>query len=63
MDKKESYPFGHLVSVSVSMMVIQNEDRTDDTAGDHKHDAIEICPCNIDRQRSLSPNEIFYLSF
>lgn len=30
------------MGVGVPVMVIQNEDRTDHTAGYHKHDAIEV---------------------
>ena len=37
-----SHPFWHLVSVSLSMMIVENHDGGDNTAGDHEHDAVEI---------------------
>lgn len=43
--KKHTYPFGHFVSVSVSVMIVQNKDGTDNTAGHHKHYAVEVRPC------------------
>lgn len=39
---KGNYPFRHFVSVSVPMMIVQDEDRADHATGHHKHDAIKV---------------------
>lgn len=38
------------MSVRVTVMIIQNKDGADNTAGHHKHDAVEICTCRNIKQ-------------
>ena len=38
----DTYPTWHFMSVSLSVMIIENHDGGDYTAGNHEHDAVEI---------------------
>lgn len=33
------------MSVRIPMMIIQNEDGADNTAGHHEHNTVEVCTC------------------
>ena len=41
-----SYPWGHLMCVRVAMVIVENKNCEDHTAGNHALDKVEICPCN-----------------
>ena len=38
-----SYPVRHVVSVGLPVVVVEDHDGGDHTAGHHEHDAVEIC--------------------
>ena len=44
---KITHPLWHMMSVSFSVMIVENHDGGDNTAGHHEHDTIEIGACNI----------------
>lgn len=47
----DNYPFGHFVSIRVSMMIIQYENSADHAAGNHEHYTVEICTWKEKKKR------------
>ena len=54
---KISYPAWHLVSICLSVVVVEDHDGGHDTAGHHEHDAVKIGSCQTDQCYSSQLNE------
>ena len=52
MKKFNHYPFWHLMSVRLSVMVVEDHDSGDHGAGHHEHDAVKIRPWEYNSVRS-----------
>ena len=49
-----SYPFWHVVGVWLSVVVVEDHDGGDHTAGHHEHDAVEVGAWNMVVSRGAS---------
>ena len=47
--KSVSHPAWHLVSICLSVVVVEDHDGGDHTAGHHEHDAVKIGSCQTDQ--------------
>ena len=41
------------MSVGLPVVVVEDHDGCDDTAGHHEHDAVEVRPCNSETQITI----------
>lgn len=41
----KSYPWRHLVRVSISVVIVEDQNGRHDGRGHHEHDTVEICTC------------------
>ena len=44
LDLFSTYPVGHVVSVRLPVVVVEDHDGGDHTGGHHEHDAVEVGP-------------------